>query len=646
MKKLTSDALASVTSLSNLKANSAKTAAGFVSGKADIKSDGYVNALYVTDGYTAKKLLNLKEFALWCWEDDDRILYQAQKTPAEKKEGKEMKTVLYTIDIHSKVSEKAFTLPIPVGKITKFKKNLYILETKMNDLSWRLLKEKDRKAVLKDDKTAMWEEWKELPFYINAQGYQNGKKNQVLLYDAKKDKITPLTSPDFNVVSCDVDVKNGKVIFAGEHLGLVKNKYDTIYLYDGSETKKLVSCDIDISNVSFFRDTIYVWANDFVPFGRTQISSLYEIQDGNLVKLATPTFDPAFYYGKSEFGNANYTLLGSYGYRSSAYFYNGTDFEILFPFAGTIQIVVIVKGIYIALAAPENHPYELYAINAEGGIQKQLTTVNEDLLKVYSHSDASHFSFSSDNVEIDGWVILPVNYKPGKKYPGILEIHGGPRGAYSPGYDFGFQLLANDGYFVFFCNPRGSSGKGNEFAELRGIFGTIDYDDIMRFVDEVLKRYPDIDETRLGVTGISYGGYMTNWLIGHTDRFAAAISENSVSNWASMYSTSDIGYDVTYDYVVGSPFENLENIWKQSPAKYVDQAVTPTLFIHSDADYRCPMEQAFQMYVPLKVKGVDSEFVLYKNEHHGVSIFGKPAKRLHRYNKVLDWFKKYLKKDN
>jgi len=196
---------------------------------------------------------------------------------------------------------------------------------------------------------------------------------------------------------------------------------------------------------------------------------------------------------------------------------------------------------------------------------------------------------------------------------------------------------------VFFCNPRGGEGRGDAFADIRGKYGTIDYDDLMRFTDAVLEHYPQIDPARVGVTGGSYGGFMTNWIIGHTDRFAAAASQRSIANWISKSNTTDIGYTFNADQMQCTAWSDLEKIWFHSPLKYADRCVTPTLFIHSDEDYRCWMAEGLQMYTALKVHGCTARLCLFHGENHELSRSGKPKHRLRRLREITAWFDQYLK---
>jgi dipeptidyl aminopeptidase/acylaminoacyl peptidase len=205
------------------------------------------------------------------------------------------------------------------------------------------------------------------------------------------------------------------------------------------------------------------------------------------------------------------------------------------------------------------------------------------------------------------------------------------------------QYWANRGYIVIFCNPRGGDGKGNEFADVRGCYGTFDYDDIIAFTDEIIKKYPAIDESKIGVTGGSYGGFMVNWIIGHTDRFKAAASQRCISNWLSFTCTSDIGYFWGPDQLGFSMWENAEKMWDFSPLKYADKVKTPTLFIHSQEDYRCCIPEGYQMYSALKYHNVPTRMCIFHGENHELSRSGKPENREKRLKEITDWMDSYLK---
>ena len=249
---------------------------------------------------------------------------------------------------------------------------------------------------------------------------------------------------------------------------------------------------------------------------------------------------------------------------------------------------------------------------------------------------------------LDGWVLLPpeTDGRSGggerASLPGILNIHGGPKTVYSDVFFHEMQVWAHAGYAVFFCNPRGGDGRGNAFSDIRGQYGGIDYEDLMAFTDNVLSTFPVIDASRLGVTGGSYGGFMTNWIVGHTNRFAAAASQRSISNWTSMWGTTDIGYYFATDQTAAHPVTDQQKMWAQSPLAYADKVETPILFIHSDEDYRCWVPEAYQMFTAVKERGVDSRLCVFHGENHELSRSGTPRLRLRRLEEIQAWFDTYL----
>lgn len=255
------------------------------------------------------------------------------------------------------------------------------------------------------------------------------------------------------------------------------------------------------------------------------------------------------------------------------------------------------------------------------------------------------YFLNTDGVDIDGFVMKPVGYEPGTRYPGILHIHGGPKMVFGPGFHHEMQLWAASGFFVCYCNPRGSCGKGNAFADLQGKYGEVDFRDLMEFTDEVLRRYPEIDADRMGVAGGSYGGFMTNWVIGHTDRFRCAVSQRSIANYVGDYLLSDIGYYYVPDQQLGTIWEHPENLWKASPLTYADRVKTPTLFIHADKDYRCTLANGLEMFAALKLHGVESKLCMFYGENHGLSREGKPSNRISRLSEILHWMEGHLKEE-
>jgi len=225
---------------------------------------------------------------------------------------------------------------------------------------------------------------------------------------------------------------------------------------------------------------------------------------------------------------------------------------------------------------------------------------------------------------VEGWVMRPVEFRDGARYPTVLQIHGGPHGAYGEAFFHEFQLLAAEGFAVVYTNPRGSQGYGQQFtAATHHDWGGKDCEDILRGLDQAIARFPFIDPDRLGVAGGSYGGFMTNWVIGHTDRFKAAVSMRSISNNLSQWGTTWY--------------------WERSPLAYVERITTPLLILHSEQDLRCPIEEAEQLFAALRKLRRDVVFVRFPNESHDLSRIGQPRHRVERLHWIVKWLADHLR---
>jgi dipeptidyl aminopeptidase/acylaminoacyl peptidase len=299
------------------------------------------------------------------------------------------------------------------------------------------------------------------------------------------------------------------------------------------------------------------------------------------------------------------------------------------------------KIVYNAMSSVR--PHELFIFN---GKERRITKFNDSLFNSLIIIKPEHFTFTNRlKREVDGWIIKPVDFKESKKYPCILEMHGGPRGIYGDGVFQEFQLLAAENYAVIYTNPRGSAGYEEKYTQaVMRHYGEVDYEDFMDFTDEAIKRYPWIDDERLGLLGGSYGGYTTNWIISQTNRFKAAITFRSICNWVSKFGVSDIGF-MQPESISGRKTywqEDLIEQMRHSPLYYANQVNTPCLIIHSEEDYRCPMDQAEQWFTALKLNKVPTELIRFPDENHDLSRSGKPKHREERFHHMIRWFQKYL----
>lgn len=283
---------------------------------------------------------------------------------------------------------------------------------------------------------------------------------------------------------------------------------------------------------------------------------------------------------------------------------------------------------------------------AYGGEEKitQLTSLNQFLETDRVLAKTRQFMIPSfDGTEVQAFVAYPPGFQQGKKYPAIVMIHGGPRAQYGFSFFHEFQYLAGLGYVVLYSNPRGGQGRGETWAEsIVASWGDLDFQDIMAVTDW-LEAQPYIDAKRIGVGGGSYGGFMTNWIVGHTHRFAAAITMRSVVDLSSFVGSSDIGYALRKEFRAW-PWEDPELYRSRSPLTYAEKIRTPLLILHNEADLRCHIEQAEQLFVKMKVLGKKVAFVRFPDEPHGLSRHGRPDRRLARLSWIAKWFGLYLRK--
>ncbi len=257
---------------------------------------------------------------------------------------------------------------------------------------------------------------------------------------------------------------------------------------------------------------------------------------------------------------------------------------------------------------------------------------------------------STDGSEVDAWIMRPAGFEPGKKYPMLLNIHGGPYGQYGEHFFDEFQVYCGAGYAVVFSNPRGSSGSTEAWArairgsgEDGGGWGSVDYDDCMAVTEEAVRRFDFVDGDRLGVIGGSYGGFMASWIVGHTDRFKAAVSERAVNNFDSQWGSSDFGWDFK-GYTGSFLFEDVNGYLAMSPSTYAKDIRTPLLILHSEDDLRCPVEQAEHLFVTLRLLKRPVELVRFPAESHELTRSGSPIHRVQRFEIIVEWFDRHLKR--
>ena len=304
-----------------------------------------------------------------------------------------------------------------------------------------------------------------------------------------------------------------------------------------------------------------------------------------------------------------------------------------------------IAHMVVGIATPIN-PGELALVNPGSDTPETLTEVNAAFVASRRMTMPEFFQVDTPaSRPIDAWLLKPPDFDENQTYPLILYIHGGPHMAYGWSWFHEFQYLANEGYCVVFANPRGSQSYGEAFNDaIRANWGPPVQEDLEAVVDAVLER-GFIDAKRLGVTGGSFGGFMTNWIIGHSDRYAAAVTQRCCSNLINLVGNDDVGHYFCAWEAKGCPWENWEWYIEHSPLTYVENIHTPLLIIHSDQDHRCPLDQAEQLYRALRLLEREVGMVIFIGASHGLSRTGKPKQRVERLQRIRNWFHKYLQKE-
>jgi dipeptidyl aminopeptidase/acylaminoacyl peptidase len=647
--------------LSGLELSPSGKRLGFVVQQAKPEKDGYTGHIYLYDLATGstKRLTGGGEEKSLCWLDDETMLFAAgrDKALAERVKKGEPWTVYYALRTSGGEAEEYMRLPLKVQDITPLSGDDFVLSADyrpgMPDFT--ALSATEREAAYKQlEAEKGWQIIEEIPFWSNGVGYTPGRRRRLYHYNRSTDRLTPLTDAREALVS--YRVKGEQLLFISRLHEDKLGRAAGLYLYDFATgiRRTLVSEQqgLNIEEADFAGDAILIAASDMQTYGHSQEPHLYRCEQEGLrliwknqryIGSAVATDVKLGQYRTQRRGQDCLYFLVTEGFCSRIMRADAEGrIDCFGAEDGALQDFVPVPGGFIAVGQRGLRLQELYFVGTDGQ-ERRLTDFNEDYYKSHRLATPQYFTFESGGDILDGWVMLPPDHDPTERCPGILNIHGGPKAAYSSVFMHEMQVWAAAGYAVFFTNPHGSAGKGDAFADIRGQYGKVDYQDLMNFTDRVIERYPCIDPDRLGVTGGSYGGFMTNWIVGHTHRFKAAATQRSIANWISFYGTTDIGYYFGEDQMTTNPWDKPEKLWWHSPLKYAHHIKTPTLVIHADQDLRCWLAEGLQMFTALKVHGVDSRLWICHGESHELSRSGKPANRIRRLTEIGGWFDKYLK---
>ena len=640
----------------NLQYSPKGTYLAFQVGQANEKKNDYDRDVWLVRNGKAEQLTATLNTTIVGWEDDTTLI--VTRTTPDSVPGV---TDLYRLNVNGGEAQKWITLPFALKEFKKVKDGVYaavgFIDADDPDAYKDNAETRQKKAeALKNE--ADYHVVDEVPYWFNGAGYIN--KKRTALFSVKVGKTTEVkrvTAPKFSVDETLVDGK--KVYYTGNVKDRRQVMTTKVYAFDTATGKTETVYGKNTHRIGclfVLKGQLYATATDGKKYGINETGNFVKIKDQKLelVKELDRRFgdgaavDICLGGGKAHvvYKDAFYTLTTDEDHVAVWKYDSGFRKTTLFDEQGVVYFLDVNNGKIAFARSTESSLMEVYEMDVTGKNVKKLTDLNGAALKDKYVAKPHRIDYTSHDEKLHGWVLLPDGFNKNKKYPAVLDIHGGPRAVYSNSFFHEMQVWASRGYVVFFTNIRGSDGRGDAFADIRDQYGFVDFDNLMDFTDAVLKKYPNIDPKRLCETGGSYGGYMTNWIITHTDRFCCTASQRSIANWVSMSFISDIGLYFGPDQCGADGLfgeANTEKLWNHSPLKYAENVRTPTLFIHSDEDFRCPLAEGMQMMQALAVQNVETRMVIFKGENHELSRGGKPVHRIRRLSEISDWFDKHAK---
>lgn len=655
MRKVGVSDFMEITSLSSPSLSPDACKVAFYTHQVERESNGYRTVLQLLENGRIRELSS-EARGNFLWLDESHVLHSIKAAPRGSK--------FVITDIGTGERKPIIRTSFQASVLGRMADRLFLLQGRVNAADERRLEglageERERELASIQADHDICEVLDEYPFWQNGAGVTNKIRSGLYLYDTVSGNCRKLTKELFDVEAVGFSRDCQQIVYGGVEYESLRPMLGGLYLYDipTGETRCLLEAGkMEVRDVLFVKDQLIVTACSHDGKTIAQMLDFYRVDrvTGERTLL---------YAGELSLGNA----VGTDCRYSESPTFQVVGDELWFTVSveeavhlmrldlegnartvlggeGTIEGFSRVGDRLVVTALKEMRPHELYEVDLAAQRFDALTHYNQNYAETHELVSPERVRFvNREGNEIHGMVLPPVGHKQGEKTPAILDIHGGPRASYGEVFYHEMQYWAGEGYYVLYCNPTGSLGRGQYFGDVCGKTGKIDYLDLMDFVDRCLDRYPDIDPARLGVTGGSYGGFMTNWIIGHTDRFAAAASQRSTSNNISNEATTGNGRFFTASCLAAGEERTVERLWDQSPLKYVDRAVTPTLFIHALEDYCCYHVEALQMYTALQRLGVETRLCLFKGENHSLSRTGRPASRLRRLKEITRWMDLHLK---
>ncbi len=632
MKYFNYDSFKDFTFISQLKSLKHSDNIFCVTTKANLEDNKYDSNIFKIGKNSRKFTSSDKDTSFFELEDKDLLITRNFEKDSENKE----KTSFYRLPIDGGEAQFEFEVGLNSCKILFELEDSFIMSYEFNrhDEIYKITEEKKNKDV---------EVFTELPFFANEEGFCDKKRTRLVRYFPAINKYDILTDEFSNIFYVDMSTDKSKLLFVKNSYENVMGLYDELVEYDlKSGNSNVILKNYMISSAKYFNDEIIILATDSKLHGLNQDSDLFVVRDGKAIKLNSENY--CFF---NSIGTDLKYSSGSQIEKTDDYMYfvvlNGYGSSILRMDRSYNFDKILDTNYSINMISAKND--DLYYVMITDDCGQEVYKLNSGKMTDFNSHDfciskKDKFNYTNDGNELTGWVIYPKDYDPNKKYPGILSVHGGPKTVYGDVLFHENELFSSLGYFVFYTNPRGSDGYGNEFMDIRGKYGDVDYSDLMKFTDIVMEKYPI---EKLGYTGGSYGGFMANWMMTHTDRFDCIVSQRSISNWISFSLISDIGYYFGTDQNHTDTVFDYDKLWEKSPLKYANNAHTPCLFIHSTEDYRCPISEGIQMFQALKLNNTESRFVMFRGENHELSRSGKPKNRVRRLKEICDWFEIHLR---
>ena len=656
LKKITIDDITKYRFPGNLQYSPDGKLLAFNVQRSDVEKNCYHTDVFLAEGDVVRQVTYSVD-ANMLFFDDNETMILSRKTDGTKP----MTTDLFRLSVKGGEAVPWITLPFPMLKLKKIKDGLYAAVGMIDRNDPNAYKDS---AEVRGKKLAVLEAEKdytvvdEVPYWFNGAGFTNKKRSALFIVGTKNGlSVKRITAPAFSVGT--FLTVGDKIYYTGGIFENRRNFQAKLYCYD-TETKKTKTiygkADRTFGRLFMMNDVLYAESSDNKKYGVNQTDEIYRVTENGLEEVYVPEIG----LHPSTIGDTVHGGGDDCGYDGKVFVTLATDNDhnLLYEFDEKfvpkkiweepgMACFMAMSDTQIAMCYQEwNNVSEIYVMDRDGKNFRRISHLNDEALAGKYIAEPQPIEYDSEGYHLNGWVLLPKDYDPKKKYPAVLDVHGGPRASYCDTFFHEMQLWASEGYFVFFTNIKGSDGRGDDFADIRDDYGGTDYRNLMDFTDAVLAKYPQIDEKRVCETGGSYGGFMTNWIIGHTDRFCAAASQRSISNWKSFSLIADIGLwfgpdQCGADGLFGD--ENDEKMWNHSPLKYAANVKTPTLFIHSDEDYRCPLPEGMQMMQALAYRNVETRLVIFHGENHELSRSGKPLHRMRRLQEITDWFNKHTK---